>query len=202
VVDLVTEAIGRLSDQAQSVGDIITTVNDLAEQSNLLSVNAAIEAAKAGDYGKGFTVVAQEVKALAEQSKQAAAQARNVLTDIRKASDQAVQAVAESRNAVDIGRDEVGVAIESRKAEAELARRTADAVLQISATSRQQLAGMEQISLALNSINAAGTQSVAGTRQVEEEGERLREMADGLEALVDAGGGRGSARERAGVVLA
>ena len=68
---VVAETINRLSEQTQAVGDIITTVSDLAEQSNLLSVNASIEAAKAGEQGKGFTVVAQEVKSLAEQSKQA-----------------------------------------------------------------------------------------------------------------------------------
>ena len=68
---VVAETIDRLSEQTQAVGEIITTVNDLAEQSNLLSVNASIEAAKAGDHGKGFTVVAQEVKSLAEQSKHA-----------------------------------------------------------------------------------------------------------------------------------
>ena len=71
---VVAETINRLSEQAQAVSEIVTTVSDLAEQSNLLSVNASIEAAKAGDQGKGFTVVAQEVKSLAEQSKQAVSQ--------------------------------------------------------------------------------------------------------------------------------
>ena len=184
-IDLVTESINRLSDQAQSVGDIITTVNDLAEQSNLLSVNAAIEAAKAGDYGKGFTVVAQEVKALAEQSKQAAFQARGVLSEIQKASGQAVRAVEENRSAVEIGREEVAEAIESRTTEHALASRAADAASQISATSRQQLAGMEQISQALASINGAGTQSVSGTRQLENEVKHLQELAKSIERMID-----------------
>ena len=65
---------------------VIATVNDLAEQSNLLSVNASIEAAKAGEAGKGFTVVATEVKSLAEQSKRSVAQVRGVLSEIQKAS--------------------------------------------------------------------------------------------------------------------
>ena len=69
-------SIVRLSEQSQAIGEIIATVTDLAEQSNLLAVNAAIEAAKAGEQGKGFAVVAQEVKSLAEQSKQATAQVR------------------------------------------------------------------------------------------------------------------------------
>src|SRR4030042_393831 len=72
----IAESIVRLSEQSQAIGEIISTVNDLAEQSNLLAVNASIEAAKAGEQGKGFAVVAQEVKNLAEQSKQATAPVR------------------------------------------------------------------------------------------------------------------------------
>jgi methyl-accepting chemotaxis protein len=75
-MSVVAESINRLNDQTQAVHDIMATVNDLAEQSNLLSVNASIEAAKAGDQGKGFTVVAQEVKNLAEQSKHAVSKVR------------------------------------------------------------------------------------------------------------------------------
>src|SRR5919106_4671137 len=69
-MESIAESIVRLSEQGQAIGEIIATVNDLAEQSNLLAVNTAIEAAKAGEQGKGFAVVAQEVKSLAEQSKQ------------------------------------------------------------------------------------------------------------------------------------
>jgi methyl-accepting chemotaxis protein len=80
----IAESVINLSEQSQAIGDIINTVNDLAEQSNLLAVNAAIEAAKAGEHGKGFAVVAQEVKSLAEQSKQATTQVRTILNEIQK----------------------------------------------------------------------------------------------------------------------
>ena len=70
-MDSIAKTIVFLSEQGQSIGGIIATVTDLADQSNLLAVNAAIEAAKAGEQGKGFVVVAQEIKSLAEQSKQA-----------------------------------------------------------------------------------------------------------------------------------
>ncbi len=61
-VETIAQSLIQLSEQSQTIGEIITSVNDLAEQSNLLAVNAAIEAAKAGEQGKGFAVVAQEVK--------------------------------------------------------------------------------------------------------------------------------------------
>jgi methyl-accepting chemotaxis protein len=99
----IAESIVRLSEQGQTIGEIIATVNDLAEQSNLLAVNAAIEAAKAGEQGKGFAVVAQEVKSLAEQSKQATAQVRTILNDIQTAMSAAVMATEQGSKAVDAG---------------------------------------------------------------------------------------------------
>jgi methyl-accepting chemotaxis protein len=185
-MDVVAQTINRLSDQTQAVGDIIATVNDLAEQSNLLSVNASIEAAKAGDHGKGFTVVAQEVKNLAEQSKQAVAQIRNILNEIQKASQTAVQAVEQGRDAVEAGRQQ---SLESGKAIqqlAETASEAAQSALQISASSRQQLAGMEQISQAIENINEAGGQSASGTRQVESEIKRLQGLAVTLKLQLEA----------------
>ena len=182
----VADAIERLNEQAASVADIITTVNDLAEQSNLLSVNASIEAAKAGEQGKGFTVVAQEVKNLAGQSKQAVTHVRAVLTEIQKASTVAVNAAVQSREAVEAGRVEAEQAIEGTHNEVGVANRAAEATLQIAASSRQQLAGMEQISQAIASINEAGNQSASGTRQVEREVKHLQELALSLRRLVDA----------------
>jgi methyl-accepting chemotaxis protein len=193
-MEMVTESIDRLNEQAQSVGDIIATVNDLAEQSNLLSVNASIEAAKAGEHGKGFTVVAQEVKSLAGQSKQAVAQVRSILSEIQKASTIAVRVAEQAREAVEIGRGEAGQAIDGTRAEVDVASRAAEAALQIAATSRQQLAGIEQISQAIVSINEAGHQSVAGTRQVENEVKRLQGLALSLKGLVDVDQARATRR--------
>jgi len=182
----VAETINRLSEQTQAVGDIITTVNYLAEQSNLLSVNASIEAAKAGEQGKGFTVVAQEVKSLAEQSKQAVGQVRSILGEIQRASELAVRAAEEGRQAIENGRRQSLESGDAIHALAESAGETAQAAAQISASSRQQLAGMDQISQAIDSINQAGNQSVAGTRQVEQEVKQLQDLALGLKRLVEA----------------
>jgi len=182
---IVAETIHRLSEQTQAVGEIITTVNDLAEQSNLLSVNASIEAAKAGEQGKGFTVVAQEVKSLAEQSKQAVLQARSILSEIQKASTQAVSAADEGQEAIETGRLQSKESGEAIQALAESAVGAAKSATQISASSRQQLAGMEQISQAIDSINQASNNSVSGTRLVEQEVQHLQELADGLRRLVE-----------------
>lgn len=98
----VAETIIRLSEQTQEAGEITETVEDLAEQSNLLAVNASIEASKAGESGKGFSVVAQEIKSLADQSKQSAKEVQRILRDIQKATSAAVMAIEQGTKAVDL----------------------------------------------------------------------------------------------------
>ena len=188
-MDLVSQTIDRLDEQTQAAGDVIASVNDLAEQSNLLSVNASIEAAKAGEYGKGFTVVAQEVKSLAEQSKQAVAQVRTMLSEMQKAGRTGVEAAAQGRETVEVARQQ---SMETSDVLRDLVVGAADdaqASLQVTASSQQQLAGMEQIAQAIVSINQATAQGVSGTRQVEQEAKRLRELAISLRSLVETGGG-------------
>jgi methyl-accepting chemotaxis protein len=185
-MSVMAETIDRLGEQTAAVGDIITTVSDLAEQSNLLSVNASIEAAKAGDQGKGFTVVAQEVKMLADQSKQAVTQVRTILNEIRRASTLAVQAAEQGRETVAAGRQQSLESGDAVQVITQTANEAAQSAVQISASSRQQLAGMEQISQAIESINQAGLQSAAGTRQVEQEVRQLQDLAVRLKRLVDA----------------
>jgi methyl-accepting chemotaxis protein len=183
---VVSQTINQLSDQTQAVGEIIATVNDLAEQSNLLSVNASIEAAKAGEHGKGFTVVAQEVKNLAEQSKQAVAQVRTILTEIQKAGRLAVQAADQSIESIEAGKHQSLKSGDAIQMLAQTATEAAQSAVQISASSRQQLVGMEQISHAMDAINEASNQSVSGTRQVEHEAQQLQELAVSLKRLLDA----------------
>jgi methyl-accepting chemotaxis protein len=182
-MDVLSQTINRLSEQAQAAGDIVSAVNDVAEQSNLLSVNASIEAAKAGEHGKGFTVVAQEVKSLAEQSKQAVVQVRTILSEIQKASQMAVQAAERGRQSIEAGRQRSVEAGELMQRVVERAADDAQASQQVTASSQQQLAGLEQIAQAIKSINEAGIQSTAGTRQVEQEVRRLQTLARELESL-------------------
>ena len=103
----------RLSEQGHTIGQIIATVEDLAAQSNLLAVNAAIEAAKAGEHGKGFGVVAQEVKSLAEQSRQATDRVRSILGEIQKATTAAVMATEQGGKVVEAGGTQTEIAGES-----------------------------------------------------------------------------------------
>ena len=140
------ESIQQLSEKAESIGEIITTVNEIANQTNLLALNAAIEASRAGEHGKGFSVVAGEVKALAEQSKKATGQVRRILSDIQKASDGAVSVTEQARTAIE---ETFGVVKQAGETIIELSDslgEAAGAAGQISASAAQQSVGIGQIS--------------------------------------------------------
>src|SRR5262249_12073012 len=94
-VEATAETIVALAERAQTIGEIIASVNDIAEQTNLLALNSAIEAARAGEQGKGFAVVAGEVRALAEQSRKATAGVRQILGEIQKGTNKAVLSTEE-----------------------------------------------------------------------------------------------------------
>lgn len=182
-MDSIAESILSLSAQSHAIGEIIASVDDLAAQSQLLAVNAAIEAAKAGEEGKGFSVVAQEVKLLASQSKQATTQVRAILNDIQKATASAVLATEQGAKAVEAGVRQSTASGESIAALAESIAGAAQAASQIAAASRQQLAGMEQVATAMESIKSASTQSVASTREVETGARQLQELGEKLKQL-------------------
>ena len=184
-METIAESIVSLSEQSQAIGEIIATVNDLAEQSNLLAVNAAIEAAKAGEHGKGFSVVAHEVRSLAVQSKEATSQVRTILNDIQKATNVAVMATEQGSKAVEAGERQSAEAGESIRVLADNIAEAANASIQIAASSHQQMVGMEQVALAMENIKEASTMSVTSTRQAEQSAQGLHELGQKLKGLVE-----------------
>ncbi|MHB1188357.1 methyl-accepting chemotaxis protein [Thiobacillus sp.] len=182
-MESIAGSIVGLSEQSQAIGEIIATVNDLAEQSNLLAVNAAIEAAKAGEQGKGFAVVAQEVKSLAEQSKQATAQVRTLLGDIQKATSAAVLATEQGNKAVEAGVRQTGETGEAIRLLAESINEAAQAATQIAASSQQQMVGMDQVAQAMENIKQASVQNVSGAKQAEVAAQDLHELGQKLKQL-------------------
>jgi len=183
-MDSIAESMTRLSEQGEAIQQIINTVEDLAVQSNLLAVNASIEAAKAGEQGKGFAVVAQEVKSLADQSKQATTHVRAILKDIEKASAVAVTATEQGTRVVETGVRQSNQAGESILALAKNVSEGTHAVTLIAASSQQQLAGMDQVVTAMQSIKQAAVENVDSAKELEKSALHLNELGQKLNELV------------------
>lgn len=183
-VNRIAATMGDLSERTQQVGEIISSVKDLAEQSNLLALNASIEASKAGEHGRGFAVVAMEMRNLAEQSKQAAVQIRAILQEIQKGAHEASSATKEgakrAAGAMQLARS-AGEAIEGL---ALVIKESSLAARQIAANTRQQTIGVEQMVTAISELSAALQDSADGTRKIEENSLSLSAVSKQLASAV------------------
>ncbi len=183
-MSFIAESIIKLSEQSHTIGVIIATVDDIAEQSNLLAVNAAIEAAKAGEHGKGFAVVAQEVRNLAEESRQATMQIRKILNDIQKATNEAALKTEQGSKVVDNGvklTSEAGKSIHKLRNSILAA---SQAVAQIAASGSEQMSGVTQVVTAMENIKTATSQNVDSSKQLEEEAHNLNNLGLRLKKLI------------------
>ncbi len=182
------QTIGRtvvtLSEQTKAIEDIVASVQDLADQSNLLAVNASIEAARAGNHGKGFAVVAQEIKTLADESKEATDQIRKILDETRKWVSAVVMATEQGSKAVDSGVEQSALTREAIKALMKGVANSSQEASTIASMSEQQLAGIEQASTAMVVIDQAMRQNLDGTSQVAGAAKSLEDLGTQLNELV------------------
>ena len=177
-------AIRDLAAQTRQIGQIITTVNDLAAQSNLLALNAAVEAARAGEAGNGFTVVADEVRRLAEQSRAATEQVRVLLGSIQKAIQTTSAAAGEGETRVESGVKQATQTGESIEMLTAAIHQAAESAAQVVAGEQQQQMGIEQILQAMQAIQEATLQNLVSTRQAEKSAQTLDELAKKMAGTV------------------
>ena len=180
----IAETILSLSEQTLQIGEIIATVNDIADQSNLLALNAAMEAARAGEAGRGFAVVAGEVRNLAEQSRQATAQVGSILSEIQKAANTAVMVTEKGTKSAEGGVELAHSTGDAIRVIREHTKQAVAASEQIAASARQQLAGMDQITRAMGNINQGATQTEKGMQQVDQSAQNLNNLAKQLTSIV------------------
>ncbi|WP_448208605.1 methyl-accepting chemotaxis protein [Azospirillum sp. sgz302134] len=178
--EAVAENIVVLSERTQAIGEIILTVNDIAERSHLLALNAAIEAAAAGEHGRTFAVVASEIKSLADQAKEATAQVRSNLSEIQHGINSSVMLTEEAVKRVGAGKRQTDATQATIRDLAESIQESVLAFQQIVAGTNQQQIGLEQVTQALRNIREAGSQTAAGTRQLEGAAANLNELGQGL----------------------
>ena len=184
-MESIRETVERLSEHGQAIEDIIESVQDLANQSNLLAVNASIEAARAGDQGKGFAVVAHEIKSLADQSKKSTLQIRSILDDTRDRVNAVVMATEQGGKAVDSGVEQSMQAGESIQMLAGSVQESSQAASVIEAATEEQFAGVDHVSGAMENIDQAMRQNMDGVSQLEDAVHRLEDLGVVLKETVE-----------------
>lgn len=176
--------VKRLGESSQEIGDIVALINDIADQTNILSLNAAIQASMAGDAGKGFAVVADEVQRLADRSGAAAKQISALIKTIQSDTNEAVtsmeQTTAEVVQGTRLAQD-AGVSLGEIES---VSKSLAEIIENISSTARQQAASAGKISNTMNSIQKTTTATTDGTKETVTAVGNLAEMANELRSSV------------------
>ncbi len=183
-IGVVAEHILKLSEQTSQIGGIATLVTDIAGQINMLALNAAVEAVRAGEHGKGFSIIAQEVRKLADQGKKSAEKVNAIVMDIQKATNSAVMAAEEGTKTAEQGIQRTRDAVDAFNTLAGTARSAAENTQQISLNIQQQAAAIKQIVEAMNNINAGAKEVSAGISQTKAGVEQLNETAGNLKTMV------------------
>jgi methyl-accepting chemotaxis protein len=173
--------LGRSSDQ---IGEIIGVIDDIADQTNLLALNAAIEAARAGEQGRGFAVVADEVRKLAERTTKATKEIAGMIKKIQSDTAGAVSSMEQGTGEVEKGKDLADRAGSSLKEIVGVSQKVTDMVTQIAAASEQQSSASEQISKNVEAISKVTGETAQGTQQIARAAEDLNRLTEQLQQLV------------------
>jgi len=177
----VLKTLGKGSDQ---IGEIIQVIDDIADQTNLLALNAAIEAARAGEQGRGFAVVADEVRKLAERTTKATKEIASMITQIQRDANDAVASMNEGISEVEKGKESASRTESVLKEIIQGAVKVSDVVGQVAAASEEQAAAAEQIGKNIEGINKVTQQSGLGTQQIAKSSEELNNLTETLQNLL------------------
>ncbi|MBI2678682.1 MAG: HAMP domain-containing protein [Candidatus Koribacter versatilis] len=183
-VQATAKKIKSLGDRSLEISEIINVINDITEQTNLLALNAAIEAARAGEAGRGFAVVADEVRKLAEHSRTATKDIAALIKAIQAETNEAVVVMEEGTKEVEVGArlaDQAGKALEAISS---VVRQSAELVQEISLASKQQVRGTEGVANAMQIISNITRSTSQGARQTARTVENMVKLSEQLnEAL-------------------
>jgi methyl-accepting chemotaxis protein len=175
------QALGKSSDQ---IGEIVQVIDDIADQTNLLALNAAIEAARAGEQGRGFAVVADEVRKLAERTTKATKEIATMIKQIQKDTSGAVESMEQGTKEVEVGKQLAEKAGTSLQEIIHGAEQVLDIVSQVAAASEEQSSASEQISKNIESISSVTQQSASGIQQIAHASEDLNRLTLNLQELI------------------
>jgi methyl-accepting chemotaxis protein len=178
------QVIAELADDSRNIGTILDTIKGIADQTNLLALNAAIEAARAGEQGRGFAVVADEVRKLAQSTQEATSQIQTLIERLQEKSLAAVKVMEEGRLRVDASVGQAGTAGESLDKITRAVSSIRDMNGEIASSAKDQLAVAEGINTSLATINQMASETSAGVRSTEDAVADLAKLLDQLKVLV------------------
>ncbi|WP_147819874.1 methyl-accepting chemotaxis protein [Salidesulfovibrio onnuriiensis] len=176
------DALGR---QTESIGAIMQVIEDIADQTNLLALNAAIEAARAGEAGRGFAVVADEVRKLAEKTMDATKQVGQAITDIQDGAMRNVEATEVARESVRTSTELANQSGEAMEEIRSLVEQSADQVRNIATAAEQQSATSEEVNRATEEINVISAETATAMQESQNAIESLSQLAGQLKELIE-----------------
>ncbi len=183
-VEAITIEIGRLNQQSNQIGNISSVVTHLANQTNMLALNASVEAVRAGENGKGFAVIATEIRKLADQSKKSAEEINHLVMDINNAIKSTVTVTNEGTKTVELGNK---ISQETAVAFSNVANAFNNVLLnnqQISQAAQEQAIAIQQVVNAMNLLNQSAKEMASGIGQTKAGIEQLNEAAQNLNSII------------------
>lgn len=180
----VHEAMVRLARRVERIGSVVEVIDEIADRSDLLALNAALEGAKAGEAGRGFTIVAAEMRRLAENVLASTKEIKGLIAEVREAADAASQATNRNRDSADVAEKQGQAAIGSMQKILLSVHETHDASQVIHLATQQQRTATEQVVTSMKEVDTVTRQATDGARQAAAAAAELAELAERLSALI------------------
>ncbi|MCU0452442.1 MAG: methyl-accepting chemotaxis protein [Bacteroidetes bacterium] len=184
VVQASAETVRALGKSSAQIGQIVSVIDDIADQTNLLALNAAIEAARAGEQGRGFAVVADEVRKLAERTTTATKEIADMIQKIQTDTGEAVRSMEQGTVEVDNGIKLADAAGSSLRGIVSMSQTVTEMVAQIASASELQASASEQISKSVDGISSVARETATGIQQIARTAEDLNRLTENLQELI------------------